>query len=444
MKTKGFLSVTLALLFLSSLSLANGLNLNGLGARATAMGGAFVGLADDYSAIFWNPAGMTNFSTKYFGFHGEDIIPSGTYKFVVPPPFGTGTPLVNTETSAKHYLGGMAAFYYPINKNLVAGISVYTPSGLGAKWPTADMAAISNLRTDMEWMSFVGVVSISPALAYKISDAFSIGVAMNINYGMFDVKMYAGEATVGPPLFPVVTTLDFGQYEESMTGWGYGATIGILVKPSPKFSFGLTYKTASTIKFEGEAKISGLSVLVPFGIKASSTLSRDVTWPMWIGAGIAFKPTDKLTLTADVQYTNWKKIDTIQTSYDDTIWKNVLMADEATRYMHWKDATQIRFGAEYKVSKALAVRAGYYTDPSPAPDTTLNILLPSYDFNNISFGLGYALNGLQIDFGFEYLMGKERDVSFDKVILDPEYEHAQPGTYGMKIIVPFIAIGYKF
>ena len=30
----------------------------GVGSRAIGMGGAYVGVADDYSAIFWNPAGL--------------------------------------------------------------------------------------------------------------------------------------------------------------------------------------------------------------------------------------------------------------------------------------------------------------------------------------------------------------------------------------------------
>ncbi|HOH08005.1 MAG TPA: UPF0164 family protein, partial [bacterium] len=30
----------------------------GVGARATGMGGAFVGTADDASALYWNPAGI--------------------------------------------------------------------------------------------------------------------------------------------------------------------------------------------------------------------------------------------------------------------------------------------------------------------------------------------------------------------------------------------------
>ena len=31
-----------------------------LGARASAMGGAIIGLTDDASSVFWNPAGISN------------------------------------------------------------------------------------------------------------------------------------------------------------------------------------------------------------------------------------------------------------------------------------------------------------------------------------------------------------------------------------------------
>ena len=52
--------MTVALIALTGVSLsANGLNLNGVGSKAIAMGGAFIGQADDFSAIFWNPAGLT-------------------------------------------------------------------------------------------------------------------------------------------------------------------------------------------------------------------------------------------------------------------------------------------------------------------------------------------------------------------------------------------------
>jgi long-chain fatty acid transport protein len=114
------------------------------------------------------------------------------------------------------------------------------------------------------------------------------------------------------------------------------------------------------------------------------------------------------------------------------------------RKMYWSDATQIRFGAEYALNEAFKLRGGFYIDPSPAPDRTLNVLLPNYDFTVLTFGIGYAMNGLQIDAGFEYLMGKERSIDYLKTVTDPDWESAMPGTYGMKIFVPNFSVSYRF
>ncbi|MBS3813745.1 hypothetical protein KGY64_08020 [Candidatus Bipolaricaulota bacterium] len=40
---------------------------SGFGARALGMGGAFVAIADDYSATYWNPAGVTRSSSIFLG-----------------------------------------------------------------------------------------------------------------------------------------------------------------------------------------------------------------------------------------------------------------------------------------------------------------------------------------------------------------------------------------
>ena len=127
---KGRLVITIItfLAFLSPLSFANGLNLNGLGAKAVAMGGAFVGLADDFSAVFWNPAGIAQFDKKYIGFYGTDIIPSMTYKLDVPSPIGNIT-LVDAKSVTEHFLAGMVAYYHPVSENLVAGFAVYASGG---------------------------------------------------------------------------------------------------------------------------------------------------------------------------------------------------------------------------------------------------------------------------------------------------------------------------
>ena len=48
----------LVLLLAPTFALAGGFNIYEMGARATALGGAFTATADDASAIFYNPAGL--------------------------------------------------------------------------------------------------------------------------------------------------------------------------------------------------------------------------------------------------------------------------------------------------------------------------------------------------------------------------------------------------
>lgn len=438
MKQKSRLVIGVALgLILPSFLMANGLNLNSLGSRALAMGGAFVGLADDYSVIFWNPAGIALFKTRAFGFYGTDLIPSGKYKLEVPVPnLGTLT-MVNAKTQSKHYLAGLAAYYHPIAENLVAGIGVFVPSGLGAAWDGSDFAAIAENKT-YEWSSRIGVVTIAPAIAYKVNDQFLVGGTLNLNYGSFDISMHAGSAEIPVPPYKV----DLGQYEESMNGWGMGATFGLLVRPNEKFSLGATFRTRSTIKFKGNAAISNIYLI---GLNKESDVERNVTYPTWLAFGLAFKPITALTITADLQWSEWKTIDVMKTDFLDPGWKLLMaLSGDDAREMHWKSVMQMRLGAEYTLPNNWAIRAGYYWDPSPAPDTTMNVLLPSYDFNVLTFGVGYTLGDLKLDFGFEYLKGQERKVSYVDVMTKPEYHSAMPGIYNMTIIVPNISISYRF
>ncbi|RLE02290.1 MAG: hypothetical protein DRI99_06225 [Candidatus Aminicenantes bacterium] len=433
--------VFMAMLLTSTLTWGNGLNLNSLGTRALTMGGAFVGLADDFSAIFWNPAGAAFFKQKYFGFYGTDLIPSSTYELTMDVPVIGPFTLVDAKTKSKHYLGGLAAYYHPLTPNIVAGFGIYTPSGLGAEWNGSDFAPIAENNPAIKWRSKIGMVSFSPLIAVKLSEKIALGATFNLNYGLFDIAMHAGTADVPIPVAPYYMEVDLGQYEESMKGWGYGATFGLMVKPSEMFSFGATVKTATTIKFKGDASISNLNQL---GANSKSDVEREVTWPMWVAAGLAIRPLPELTITADIQWTQWSKLDKMHTDFKDPFWQVMMAASgDDERPLYWDDATQFRFGAEYNFN-TFAVRAGYYYDPTPTPEKTMNVLLPSYTFNVFTFGFGYKLDGLQIDFGLEYLKGKEREVPFEKVLLDPEYEAAMPGVYNMTILVPNLSISYRF
>lgn len=429
--TKKTLTAALAaLLLLPGLAAANGLNLNGLGSRAQAMGGAFVGLADDFSAVFWNPAGAAAFRLTTYGFYATDLMPRATFNMSIRPDIGyvpeDPPPTVDARTKKASYLGFLGAYYKPISDKVVVGLGIGTPSGLGTKWNGADFAHLSG-GAAYDWSSKVGVFSFSPLVAVKINDRVSVGATVNINYGNFNLKKPGGSFYLGGEL------VDLGQYEENMNGWGVGATLGVLIKPIDKLSVGLTVRTPSTLAFKGSALMSYLSM---YELPDTSRLERKITWPLWIAGGLAFRPVPRLLLTADVQWTQWSKLDRIATDYLDPDWASVFAQGSLlnVQTLDWADKTQFRFGAEFALDASTALRAGYYNDPAPGPLSTLNVLLPTFTYNVLCVGVGKTIGGLQLDFGLEYLAGTGRTLQTD----------VHDIAYGMHIVVPTASVSYKF
>jgi long-chain fatty acid transport protein len=409
---------------------ANGLNLNGMGSKAIAMGGAFIGQADDYSAVFWNPAGLSQMKKSNISLFGTVLIPTGTYAYPAAN--------IDTKTKSGMYPSGAIGYFKPLNEKLVIGIGVYVPAGSGANWDAEELAPLSlGLSKDKDgntliWKSMIGVVSISPAAAYQVTDWLSLGATLNVNYAFMNLQKPA------PYYFQPYNLKYAEQYEEKTTAWGLGATFGLLAKPLDKLSIGLTVRTPVSITFKGNAT-NGLTnnTWIKMGfpqIPAESAIERKATWPLWVGLGVSFKPIEKLTMNFDVQYTQWSKIQTIEATYDNNNWQTLFAAGGKLE-LKWKDTTQYRFGLEYALSSKLALRGGYYYDPSPAPAETLSILLPEITYNVITFGLGYKTEKLCLSVCLEYLMGKDVESPAGSVM---------PGTHGMNILVPNIGITYRF
>lgn len=418
------------LVLLPGLCLSNGLNLNGLGTRAVSMGGAFIGLADDFSLVYWNPAGAGFLKQTLFGANLTDLIPTSKYRVIIPPDTS-----IDARTRLSHYLSFMASYYRPLTDKLTAGIGIYTPSGLGANWRGENFQDMT-AGVAYDWTSRVGMITMSPLIAWRVNDKFSLGASININYGMFSLKRWAGEANLGE------SPVDLGQYEETLHGWGVGATMGLLFRPSEGVSAGLTVKTPSTIKFKGTAEM----ILLDYaGYPGESDIRRNIKWPWFVGGGVAFRPVENLILTADVQWTGWSSVKNLTTTYLDPFWNQMMSqtGGESIR-LDWQNRWQVRFGLEYRLSPEIAIRAGYYSDPSPAPDYTMNVLLPSFDFQSLNAGIGYNWKGLSLDWGLEYLFGKKRDVTFEELLIAGTLGQAMPGIYQMHLVVPSVSVSYRF
>ena len=350
MKKRFPLAAVAVAIMLPVLASANGLNLNGLGTRAQGMGGAFLGVADDFSAVFWNPAGAAGFRKDLFGFCGADLIPRATFS---QWPITLEVPRIDAKTPASHYLHFLGAYYRPVGSKVVLGLGIGTPSGFGSAWDGEDLAGLTDGAV-FSWSSRYRLLAISPLIAVRLTRWLSVGAALNIHYGTLSLMK--------PEMMGLGDGFIDLQYEENTNGWGFGAAFGVLARPLKRFAIGLTVRTPSSVSYKGTARMPELPL---YGLHETSELWHKITWPLWIGGGLSFRPFEGLLLSADVQWTRWSQVRRTTTYLDQawTLYMPVLL-DEVYYFglpkLSGKDTTQVRFGIEYALNASTALRAGYY------------------------------------------------------------------------------------
>jgi len=143
---KRVMVVSLALLMvLSVVVFADGIGAfsafkNGIGARALAMGGAFVAVCDDATAMVWNPAGLAQLDDTRLAGMSTDLYGLGiTHQFV-----GATTSFANLGIG----LGWERAS--------IDGQSVEAGGGLGGSFTWVENAIIGSLATNVMDVAMVG------------------------------------------------------------------------------------------------------------------------------------------------------------------------------------------------------------------------------------------------------------------------------------------------
>jgi len=417
----------------------NGVSLNSPGTRAISMAGAYTSHVDDYSAPYWNPAGLMNVEGAQVSFFLTDLIPMATYK--------NDTYGIDAEAVKNHYLAPNVSFLWvcKLYEKMHMGLSVIVPAGLGVEWEGEDfvplggpaqmdfgMGPVTNnfAGTAYNWESSIAVLDISLSLAHKVGDKMNIGAGFHLLRGDMSMKRGVSAVTNFDPTFmtPDEGYLD-SQYEEESDGWGYGASFGLQYMFTDKFAFGASLRTRMKVAFSGDSKVTnGL-----LGTLVENDFDRDITWPLWIGGGFSYMVTDNFMLALEATYSQWSETQDVLVAENED-------GSESELTLKWDDATQIRLGGEYMINDQWAVRGGFYIDPAPGPAETQQILIPQADYTVVTTGVGYKLDKWAFDFALEYLFGK--DVELDAADAEPGVGMA--GTHGIDIFVPSLAITYMF
>jgi len=171
-------------------------NFGGLGVRAMGMGGAYAGVADDFTAVFWNPAGLAQIQRRevYVGLLRNSKENVATV--------GHGSPLAASATAdVSNTRFGSLGFVYPVPVYrgalvLAAGFNRVKDFDWGLTLPTIPVRrdASNNVIGDSLAFedSFVhegGMSVLSMAAAVDVSPTMSVGLTLNLISGEDKTEM---------------------------------------------------------------------------------------------------------------------------------------------------------------------------------------------------------------------------------------------------------------
>lgn len=364
----------------------------------TGLGRAFAGVGvvgDDYSALAYNPAGMTlvERSGVQMGAVATQVrskaLGEGRYQgqktdmdFVIPLPSMFGQ--------------------YNVNDKLFLGAGVYVPFGLATRYKHDSF--VGQNRTGVR-KSELEVIDFNLSAAYKFNSAWSLGASAIFRRitGGLTSNLYSSQ----------LGGMQVGYSDFRVKGYTGTFNVGAMYEFNENARVGLSYRHKSIQKTSGKHYVNirkdlldnpfigGL--LAPLNGKFHS--AADPELPASIILSGYFKTAEQWATTATFKYTLWHRFPVFPGK---TTNKALLQAAGNKKNLdveyRWKDAFNIALGEEYYLNDNWTIRFGTAYDQSPSRSNTYRTnRIPDTDRIWASIGASYQKDNYQIDFGYAHL-----------------------------------------
>lgn len=379
-------------------------------ARGNALGGALVARADDPSALFFNPAGITQLS-------GTQVMAGAT--FIMPTTdVTTHSPLGTVTTSTESNVWYPPHLYatYQATDKVWLGLGIFSPFGLGTEFPENWPGRYNSYK------AVIQTVNINPNIAVKLNDKVSIAAGLDFMYFDLDLRQ-----KIPTGFFDVDQTLKGDSF-------GYGMNFGVHYKPCKWAAFGVSYRSQVAQHVTGDATFTPNIT----GVFNSTDASGTVTLPDELFLATAIYPTKDLSFEVGAVWTRWGTYDALTINYETP----QIFGSSVTRLKNWQNVWRIFFGAEYKTTDWLDLRASYVYDQEPSDTEYVDYLVPANDRHLIGFGPGFHWKNWNLDLSYTYLIIKDRDVP--TTLLQQKYGMLPSEFSGGHAHLVGVSIAYKF
>ncbi len=257
-----FLGVAFFVLSFSSYIYAKGIFIQP-GARAAGYGQAFTAVADDLTAIFWNPAGLA--------YQKKTQVMTSVF-YINYDATSDGTMFNKFQTNA---LLPFAAFSTAVDKDkkTIVAAGIYVSGGGGGKLeqtlPTPPYPSGTIAKIEGQYSFLVCNFSV----AREIYENLSVAVGVDL------VNMNERRT---------ITNLGSLDTDYTRSGYGFQGNLGLIYKPFRKLSTGAIFRSGSSIRL---TDIAGMD--------------KHYRYPMTIEGGIAYDLFDNFRFTAAIAHTEY-------------------------------------------------------------------------------------------------------------------------------------------
>lgn len=400
-----------------------GLSGSGVGSRSLGMGNAYTGVANDFSAIYWNPAGLAQLQSSEFSFgltynNNKD---NSTF-FNTQEAYNTSSTNLNAfglVYKIPTRQGSMVlAFGYDRQSNFAAGMSFtgFNPGSSiiqsyarnGAFYPSdlSDNLAYQLYLADIDTLTgrfqspITGKISQiakvveggglnnwSVAGAVDVAKDLSLGVTLTYLSGTYRYDRNYSEEDRGHnwDTFPYdLSRLTVDEFIEGDISGG-NAKFGLLYRIPDRFRLGIGIKTPTTFTIKENFGTTARATFdngdiyptdKPFETTGSGQYDVVTPWVFTAGFSVMFL---NLMLSADIENTDWTQLKFENANAD-------VIAQNKDMKTIFRGALNYRAGFEFDFTGGVRLRGGfmYFTSPY-ANDPS------SFDQKYITGGIGFLL-----------------------------------------------------
>ncbi len=414
---------------------------NSVGARALGMGSAYTALSNDFTAIYWNPAGLAQVrqfeisggvshlsfknNSTFFGqsnnfTNSSTSVSTAGFVYPIPTRRGSMTLAFGYNRSAD-FTTALAFDAFNPNSSIIS--SLYDPDenrDLAWKLFLEDSTGYSPIQKNVnqtgEVLESNGVNNWSVAGAIEATPGLYVGATLTFISGSYSYnRNFVEEDTkrlyTKPPF-------DFQQLIlDNTIDWdftGYGFKIGMLYNIRDRASVGFTVKAPSRYTVKEKFRSDGTSLFKTpdrkgnfrYSASVSGASEYDVQTPFVFGGGISINA-GGFVLSGDAEYTDWTQMEFKNPSSNIS---NLTKQNSDIKRI-FRSTANLRAGVEYSIPETdVRLRGGFVYNPSPFDGDP-----SSFAQKYITGGVGFALqSSVYIDVAYAHGYWDTFHVNYDQ------------------------------